>query len=140
VIPGSHHVVLYSHEPDSTVRFFTEVVGLEVFKRFHVPGPALARTLGWPDSGGATAWLLGRPPAGMVEVLGVPESLRDQVRPGIALLSFAVRDLDAAVSRLRERLIPVGDPVRLAGDDLDLTAVTCEVDGLPVEFLQFPVQ
>jgi catechol 2,3-dioxygenase-like lactoylglutathione lyase family enzyme len=133
-----HHTVLYSHTPDRLVRFLVEVAGMEVMQRFDVPGQTLTETLGWPASEGATAWMLGRPPAGMVEVLGVPESLNGQIRSGVAAVSFAVRDIEGVAAQVRGWPAPASDIANLASGDVQLDAMTCTVDGILIEFIRFP--
>jgi hypothetical protein len=133
-----HHTVLYSHTPDHLVRFLVEVAGMEVMQRFDVPGQVLTETLGWPASEGASAWMLGRPPAGMVEVLGVPESLNDRIRSGIAAVSFAVRDLEGVAARVKGWPTPASDIASFASGNIELDAMTCTVDGILIEFIRFP--
>src|SRR5262245_46339795 len=96
-----HHVVCCAHDPGRLVAFLTDVVGMAVLESFRVPGDVLAATLGWPESEGADVQMLGEGSSGLVEVVAIPGSLQAQVPPGIAMLSFGVRDLPDAVGRAR---------------------------------------
>jgi hypothetical protein len=53
-----------------------------------VPGEVLEKTLGWPPSDGADITMVGAGDAGLIEVLDVPEHLRDIAPEGLAALSF----------------------------------------------------
>ena len=61
---------------------------MEIQAQFRVPGEVLETTLGWPPSDGADLTILGDGDAGLVEVLDVPEQLREAAPEGLAALSF----------------------------------------------------
>jgi catechol 2,3-dioxygenase-like lactoylglutathione lyase family enzyme len=136
MVSRNHHVVCYTHDPDSLVGFLTEVVGLKVLQKFAVPGETLTATMGWPPSDGADSWMLGEGSAGLVEVLSVPETLQDRIAPGLAAVSFAVRDLEAMVEAARKR-VEVTEPARFVTDGIQLESSTCKIAGLDVEFVRF---
>ena len=54
---------------------------MEVQFQLRVPGQVLEATLGWPPSDGADVTMLGSGDSGLIEVLDVPEHLRDIVPP-----------------------------------------------------------
>src|SRR5689334_17428454 len=90
-----------SHSAETFVKFLTDVVGMDVQTRFHVPGEVLETTLGWPPSDGAEVTMLGGGDAGLIEVLDVPEHLRDVAPEGLAALSFLADDYRGVQNRAR---------------------------------------
>lgn len=127
-----HHVVMRSHAADAFIAFLTDVVGMTVQHQMRVPGPVLETTLGWPPSDGADVTILGSGVAGLIEVLDVPEHLRDAAPEGLAALSFLTDDfagnLDAAKGHASDvTVFDAGVP----GVDLFF----CTVGGVPMEFM-----
>ncbi len=88
-----------SHSASTFVAFLTDVVGMEVQFQMRVPGEILEKTLGWPPSDGADVTMLGTGDAGLVEVLDVPEQLREIAPEGLAALSFLTDDFPGARDR-----------------------------------------
>jgi catechol 2,3-dioxygenase-like lactoylglutathione lyase family enzyme len=127
-----HHVVMRSHSAQTFVAFLTDVVGMQVQFQMRVPGEILEKTLGWPPSDGADVTMLGSGDAGLVEVLDVPERLRDIAPEGLAALSFLTDEYDAT----RERTRSFADDVTaldtgIPGVDLFF----CTMGGVPMEFM-----
>ncbi len=127
-----HHVVMRSHSAKTLVAFLTDVVGMEVQFSLRVPGEVLEKTLGWPASDGADITMVGSGDAGLIEVLDVPEHLREIAPEGLAALSFLTdefsRTHDAAKAFARDvTVFDTGTP----GVDLFF----CTVGGVPVEFM-----
>lgn len=127
-----HHVVMRSHSAGKFVAFLTDVVGMEVQFQMRVPGEVLEKTLGWPPSDGADVTMLGTGDAGLVEVLDVPEHLRDIAPEGLAALSFLTEDFDG----VREKAKSFADDVTaldtgIPGVDLFF----CSMGGVPMEFM-----
>ena len=91
-----HHVVMRSHSAKTFIAFLTDVVGMEVQFQLRVPGHVLEATLGWPPSDGADVTMLGSGESGLIEVLDVPEHLRDIAPEGLAALSFLTDDFAGA--------------------------------------------
>lgn len=87
-----HHVVIRSHSAATFIGFLTGVVGMTIQQQYRVPTEILESTLGWPPSEGADVTMLGNGAAGLIEVLCVPERIRDQVPEGLAALSFLTDD------------------------------------------------
>jgi hypothetical protein len=81
-----------SHSASTFIQFLTDVVGMDVQHSFRVPGEVLETTLGWPPSEGADVTILGSGDAGLIEVLDVPEKLREVAPEGLAALSFLTDD------------------------------------------------
>ena len=127
-----HHVVMRSHSAATFIRFLSDVVGMDVQNQFRVPGHVFETTLGWPPSDGADVTLLGSGAVGLVEVLDVPEHLREFAPEGLAALSFLTDDYENAQTKAREyasdvTVLDVGVP----GVDL----FVCTVGGVPMEFM-----
>jgi hypothetical protein len=133
---ASHHVACVTDDPDAVGVFLTEVVGLPVHLRFRVSGDDLTRTAGWPANDGADVTMYGRPPAGIVEVIAIPEALRGRVTPRLWLVSFATADVTSFVDRARARGLDPSEPVPTRGD-VDITTSIVDVGGLTWEFVSF---
>src|SRR3984957_3897749 len=90
-----------SHSADTFITFLTDVVGMDVQSQFAIPGEVLETTLGWPPSDGAMLTMLGSGDAGLIEVLEVPEKLRDTAPEGLTALSFMADDYHAMQDKAR---------------------------------------
>jgi len=133
---ASHHVACITDDAAAVHTFLTEVVGLDVHLRFSVSGADLTRTAGWPASAGAAVTMYGRPPAGIVEVIAIPEALRGQVAPRLWLVSFATADVRSFVEKARDLGLSPSDPAPTRGD-VDITTAIVDVGGVTWEFVAF---
>ncbi|MFY9916904.1 MAG: VOC family protein [Mycobacterium sp.] len=127
-----HHVVMRSHSAKTFVAFLTDVVGMEVQFALRVPGEVLEATLGWPPSDGADVTMVGTGDAGLIEVLDVPEHLRDIAPEGLAALSFLTDEFD----RTRDAAKTFASDV--TAFDTGTPGVElffCTMGGVPVEFM-----
>ena len=127
-----HHVVMRSHSAQTFIAFLTDVVGMEVQFELRVPGEVLEKTLGWPPSDGADVTMLGAGDAGLIEVLDVPEHLRDVAPEGLAALSFMTDDFGGAMQKASAftndvTMFDTGFP----GAELFF----CTMGGVPLEFM-----
>src|SRR5271156_3357457 len=127
-----HHVVMGSHSADTHIKFFTEVVGMEVQHHFPVPGHVFEATLGWPPSEGANITILGTGMAGLVEVLDVPESARSVQPEGLAALSFLTDDYNNTQARARKF---ADDVTALDAGVPGVDLFVCSMGGVPMEFM-----
>ena len=127
-----HHVVMRSHSADSFIKFLTDVVGMDIQTQFHINGDILEATLGWPPSDGADLTMLGSGDAGLIEVLDVPEHLRDVAPEGLAALSFLTGDYQGAQDRARTM---AADVTVLFGDMPGVNLFVCTMGGVPMEFM-----
>lgn len=127
-----HHVVMRSHSAETFIGFLADVAGLTVQFEMRVPGPVLEATLGWPPSDGADITVLGNGDVGLVEVLDVPEHLRDVAPEGLAALSFLTDDFGGSQEAARKYAddVTVFD-AGVPGVDLFF----CTVGGVPMEFM-----
>ena len=127
-----HHVVMCSHSADAFVTFLTEVAGLAIQQRFHVPSELLESTLGWPPSDGTQVTMVGSGDSGLIEVLDVPSSLRHSVPEGLAGLSF----LSGDAAGVRARAEASGhDPKPIDVGVPGFEPFFCTVGGVPIEVM-----
>jgi hypothetical protein len=119
-----HHVVMCSHSADTFIRFLTDAVGMDVQSQFPLPSEVLETTLGWPPSDGATLTML--------EVLDVPEKLRDTAPEGLTALSFMADDYHAMQDKARAM---AGDVTVLFDDVPGIDLFICTMGGVPMEFM-----
>jgi hypothetical protein len=121
-----------SHSASTFIQFLTDVVGMDVQNSFRVPGQVLQATLGWPPSDGADVTILGSGVAGLVEVLDVPEHLREFAPEGLAALSFLTDDYDSVKDKAQTFAndVTVLDTM-IPGVDLFF----CTMGGVPMEFM-----
>jgi hypothetical protein len=121
-----------SHSASTFIQFLTDVVGMDVQHSFRVPGEVLETTLGWPPSEGADVTILGSGNAGLIEVLDVPEKLRDVAPEGLAALSFLTDDYSNAKDKAQTFAsdVTVLDTM-VPGVDLFF----CTMGGVPMEFM-----
>jgi hypothetical protein len=125
-------VVMRSHSASTFIQFLTDVVGMDVQHSFRVPGEVLETTLGWPPSEGADVTILGSGDAGLIEVLDVPEKLREVAPEGLAALSFLTDDY----SNVKDKAQTFANDVTVLdtmvpGVDLFF----CTMGGVPMEFM-----
>jgi len=98
----------------------------------HVPAKAVRATLGWPPSGGADVWSRRGGDGGLIEVLDVPEHLRDVAPEGLAALSFLTDDFSGSKDKAGTFAsdVTVFD-TGMPGVDLFF----CTMGGVPIEFM-----
>ena len=121
-----------SHSADTFITFLTDVVGMDVQSQFPLPSEVLETTLGWPPSDGATLTMLGSGDAGLIEVLDVPEKLRDTAPEGLTALSFMADDYHAMQDKARAM---AGDVTVLFDDVPGIDLFICTMGGVPMEFM-----
>jgi catechol 2,3-dioxygenase-like lactoylglutathione lyase family enzyme len=127
-----HHVVMRSHSAEAFIGFLTDVAGMEVQFQMRVPGEVLEATLGWPPSDGADVTMLGSGDAGLIEVLDVPEHLRDVAPEGLAALSFMTDDFNATKERA---MTFASDVTQFDAGGSGVELFFCTMGGVPVEFM-----
>ncbi|MGH3677253.1 MAG: VOC family protein [Mycobacterium sp.] len=127
-----HHVVMRSHSAQTFIAFLTDVVGMEVQFQMRVPGPVLEATLGWPPSDGADVTMLGGGDSGLIEVLDVPEHLREFAPEGLAALSFLTEDFSGAHDKAQTF---ASDVTRFDTSVPGVELFFCTMGGVPIEFM-----
>ena len=121
-----------SHSAKTFIAFLTEVVGMEVQFQLRVPGQVLEATLGWPASDGADVTMLGSGDSGLIEVLDVPEHLRDIAPEGLAALSFLTDDFTGAHDKAKAF---ANDVTVFDAGAPGVNLFFCTMGGVPVEFM-----
>ena len=121
-----------SHSASTFIQFLTDVVGMDVAHSFRVPGEILEATLGWPPSDGADVTILGSGDAGLIEVLDVPQNLREVVPEGLAALSF----LTDNYSNVKDKAGKFADDVTVLNTMVPgVDLFFCTMGGVPMEFM-----
>jgi hypothetical protein len=92
----------------------------------------LEATLGWPPSDGADVTMVGSGEAGLIEVLDVPEHLRDVAPEGLAALSFLTDDFSGAKERAT---MFASDVTQFDAGASGVELFFCTMGGVPVEFM-----
>lgn len=126
-----HHVVMQSHSAQTFLAFLIDVVSMEVQFQMRVPSQVLEATLGWPPSDGADVTMLGSGAAGLIEVLDVPQHLRDIAPEGLAALSFLTEDFDGTHDRA---MTFASDVTRFEAGFPGVELFFCTMGGVPIEF------
>ena len=121
-----------SHSASTFIQFLTDVVGMEIQTQFRVPGEVLETTLGWPPSEGADVTMLGSGDSGLIEVLDVPEHLRDIAPEGLAALSFLTDDFSGAHDKA---MTFANDVTRLDSGVPGVDLFFCTIGVVPMEFM-----
>ena len=88
---GIVKAVVLVDDLDAVVRLLGEVAKVEPVVPYESTGEQAAIGLGWPADRGATRGAIVGTPPGMLELVEIPPALRDEVRPGVALLSIGAR-------------------------------------------------
>lgn len=127
-----HHVVLRSHSAKTLIAFLKQAAGMSVQQELRLPSELLQTTLGWPPSDGADVVILGSGDAGLIEIIDVPASLRDEVPEGLAALSFMTDDFTKAYEDASSYSTDV-TIFDATVPDVDL--LFCTVAGVKVEFM-----
>jgi hypothetical protein len=124
-------------DPDAVAQVLREVFGCESTSPVSADGSAASALLGWPESPGFDGFITGSGRGGMVEVIPIPAELWDTVAPGVALLSYAVRDIEERIALCLSMGIEVSSPVRVTNDTIDVSLARFVVGGIPFELAQF---
>jgi hypothetical protein len=124
-------------DPGAVAAVLREVFGCDAVSPVSADGAAASALLGWPVNPGFEGFVTGFRNGGQLEVIPIPAELRDSVPSGVALLSYAVRDIDERIALCRSMGIEVSDPVRVANDTIDVSLARFVVGGIPFELAQF---
>src|SRR5258705_5412138 len=119
-----------SHSAETFIGFMTDVAGMEVQFHMRVPGEVLEATVGWPPSDGADVTMLGSGDSGRIEVLDVPEHLRDVAPEGLAALSFLTDDFSGAQDKAT---IVAGDVTQFDTGVPGVDLLFCTTGAVPIE-------
>lgn len=125
-ILGTHHVAVICSNYERSKRFYVEVLGLEVVSEvYREARRSYKLDLKLPDGT-------------QIELFSFPDPPKRPSYPeacGLRHLAFAVADLDAAVTHLRENGVAV-EPVRVDEYTGMRFAFFADPDGLPLELYE----
>lgn len=135
---GLHHVSCVTAESDSVLAFLRSVMGLEALDRMNLPAEVTAPFLGWPTGHPADATMVGAGSRGLIEVVALPQDLAEQIRPGLALITFAVTDLEDRVAAAIQAGYQVSD-IRTfkVNDAIEVSMAVVTVGGLSFELIRY---
>ena len=137
-LAASHHAVCVTDDQAAVVAFLQQGLGLRVGPEVALGGSSTASVLGWPEGNpGANGLMLGSGSGGLVEVVGVPPSLFGTVQPGIAMLSFAVKDLEATVLRCHRLGLAASEITRLRSEGVDVSMALVLAGGIRFELVRY---
>ena len=135
---GIVKAVVLVDDLDATLRFLDVVAGATPVQRFESTGEMAAAGLGWPAAQGATRGAIVGQRQGLLEIVEIPAGLRDSVRPGVAGLSFANRDVESQAKAAREAGFCVEGPYDIVGVDKTVSTIArIEAGGVPFELIRF---
>ena len=87
-------------------------------------GEQAAIGLGWPVDAGATRGAIVGARQGILELVEIPSALRDSVTPGVAALSFGVRDVEGLTATAGAAGLAVDGPHDITGVDGAVSTLT----------------
>jgi catechol 2,3-dioxygenase-like lactoylglutathione lyase family enzyme len=132
------HVVVLTDDLDRVVHFLTEVAKVRGVERYETVPEEINELFGWPvEHGRARGAFVGEGP-GAVDVLEIPEPLRETVQPGVRLLAVVNRDVAAAGEAAAAAGYALRGPFRTTtamGGEMRLTEVVA--GGVSFELVQF---
>ena len=136
---AAHHVSCVTARPEAVTEFLTEVLGLPARDSMRLPGAITERFLGWPSPAPeADAHMLGSGTKGLIEMVSVPAEIAARVRPGTALITFAVTDLEERLREATDRGFEVSDihPVQV-NDHLEVSMAVVVAGDLAFELVRY---
>ena len=134
---GAVKAVVLVSDLDEVLGFF-ELAGVAPVERFASTGEQAAIGLGWPVDQGATRGAIVGARQGILELVEIPPALRDSVMPGVAALSFGVRDVEGLTATAGAAGLAVDGPHDITGVDGAVSTLTrVEVGGMTFELIRF---
>lgn len=136
---AAHHVSCVTARPEAVTEFLTEVLGLPQRDSMRLPGAITEQFLAWPSGApDADASMLGSGTKGLIEMVSVPAGITDRVRPGTALITFAVTDLEDRLADAARRGFEVSDihPVQVNGQ-LEVSMAVVVAGDLAFELVRY---
>lgn len=132
------HVVVLTDDLDASVRFLTEVAKITAVNPYRTEARDVHDLFGWPlEHAAARGAFVGEGP-GCVDLLEIPEALRDTVKPGVRLLAAVNRDAVAAGEAATAAGFEVRGPFHTtAATGAPMSLVEVVAGGVPFELVQF---
>jgi catechol 2,3-dioxygenase-like lactoylglutathione lyase family enzyme len=134
------HMVALTDDLDEVIRFLRDVVGMDPVREFG-DDPATReqaeQNFGWPAGEVSVRGAVVGAGAGMIELVEIPDTLRDVEAPRVAMMTFATPDVEGYSQRAADAGFDA-EPV-IAGDGAVSTFAMAPVTvgGLPFEFIRF---
>jgi catechol 2,3-dioxygenase-like lactoylglutathione lyase family enzyme len=130
------HVVVFTDDLEAMLQFVTGVAKVTTVNRYETDD--VSTLFGWPaDLGAAKGAFVGDGPGGL-DILEIPEALRDSVEPGVRLLAVVNRDVAAAGEEAMAAGFPVRGPFHTtAATGQPMALVEVEAGGVAFELVQF---
>ena len=134
---GAVKAVVLVHDLDDVLGFL-ELAGVAPIERFSSTGEMAAIGLGWPADKGETRGAVVGARQGILELVEIPAALRDSVEPGVAALSFGVRDVEGLTQAAGDAGFAVDGPHDITGVDGGVSTLTrVVVGGMTFELIRF---
>jgi hypothetical protein len=134
---GAVKAVVLVSDLDEVLRFL-ELANVAPIERFESTGEQAAIGLGWPVDAGATRGAVVGSRQGILELVEIPSALRDSVNPGVAALSFGVRDVEGLTATAGAAGMAVDGPHDITGVDGAVSTLTrVDVGGMTFELIRF---
>lgn len=136
-IIGFSHVCIAVSDAEASLRFYRDLLGLDVFFDVELDGPPMETVTG--ETGARGRMIGGMLGGTVVELLEFAHRQLDP-QPGTVLgytnISLSVRDVDAAVAAVTAAgYEPEQQPVEIGGVRMFFVR---DPDGTPVEFVSYP--
>jgi len=119
------HTRMRVSDMDQTIRFYTEVLGLEVAERKTSPRGSHLAFLKVPNS------------EELIELASFPPSGPVQVQPDLVHLAFEVDNLDASIQELKEKHVPITDGPTRSSSGSRFVFIDAP-DGYEIELIERP--
>lgn len=135
---GFSHVCIAVSDIEASLRFYRELLGLEVFFDLQLDGPSMEAVTG---EVGARGRMVGGMLGGtVVELLEFAhrhfEPQQPEAKLGYTNISLSVRDIDAALAAITAAGVqPEQQPVDIGGVRMFFVR---DPDGTPIEFVSYP--
>lgn len=132
------HVVVFTDDLEGVVTFLTEVARIKGVNRYEVEAEIAHELFGWPLEHGRTPGAFVGEGPGSIDVLEIPEALRDTVKPGVRLMAAVSRDAAASGEAAAAAGYEVRGPFNAtAATGLPMTMTEVIAGGVAFELVQF---
>lgn len=136
-IIGFSHVCIAVSDAEASLRFYRDLLGLDVFFDVELDGPPMEVVTGEAGARGRMiGGMLGGTVVELLEFAHRPLVRRDDTTLGYTNVSLSVREIDAALAAVTAAgLQPEQQPVEIGGVRMFFVR---DPDGTPVEFVYYP--
>jgi hypothetical protein len=135
---GIVKAVVLVDDLDAVLHLLGDIAGVTPIVPYESTGEQAAIGLGWPADRGATRGAIVGTPPGMLELVEIPAALRNDVRPGVALLSIGARDVEGGAARARADGFDANGPRDIVGvDGTTSTFAQIAAGGVAFELIRY---